>query len=158
MVKLRADMVKITRHCRRPIPVRVVSIGAWLECMTFITWLGALTNAGSVYLFHNTDGASVQEHLMKAAYIALCASHGYMLLQYLIRHALERMLWFREDGAIPAKADRAIKEAYLEKLAKNDHHVAKTISIENETSDEHATAFWKGDQGMEEVQRAVKDA
>lgn len=49
--ELRSDAFKIISHNRRPIPVRTDTIGPWLEALTFLTWLSALTNTSLVYLF-----------------------------------------------------------------------------------------------------------
>ena len=49
--ELRSDAFKITVHNRRAIPSRTDTIGPWLEVLTFLTWLGALTNSALVYLF-----------------------------------------------------------------------------------------------------------
>ncbi|KAJ7780074.1 calcium-activated chloride channel-domain-containing protein [Mycena maculata] len=49
--ELRSDAFKITVHNRRPIPQRTDTIGPWLETLTFLTWLAALTNSALVYLF-----------------------------------------------------------------------------------------------------------
>ncbi|PFH53223.1 hypothetical protein AMATHDRAFT_73446 [Amanita thiersii Skay4041] len=50
-LELRSDAFKMTVHHRRPIPVRTDTIGPWLDALTFLTWLAALTNASLVYLF-----------------------------------------------------------------------------------------------------------
>jgi hypothetical protein len=55
-LELRSDAFKITVHHRRPIPQRTDTIGPWLDALTFLTWLGALTNAALVYLFHPRNG------------------------------------------------------------------------------------------------------
>ena len=47
----RSDAFKIAVHNRRAIPSRTDTIGPWLDVLTFLTWLGALTNAALVYLF-----------------------------------------------------------------------------------------------------------
>ena len=47
----RGDAFKIAVHNRRAIPSRTDSIGPWLDVLTFLTWLGALTNSALVYLF-----------------------------------------------------------------------------------------------------------
>jgi len=49
--ELRSDAFKIAVHNRRAIPSRTDTIGPWLEALTFLTWLGALTNSALVYLF-----------------------------------------------------------------------------------------------------------
>ena len=50
-LELRSDAFKMTVHHRRPIPIRTDTIGPWLEALTFLTWLSALTNSALVYLF-----------------------------------------------------------------------------------------------------------
>ena len=47
----RSDAFKIAVHNRRAIPSRTDTIGPWLDVLTFLTWLGALTNSALVYLF-----------------------------------------------------------------------------------------------------------
>ncbi|KAK4055391.1 hypothetical protein OIO90_003229 [Microbotryomycetes sp. JL221] len=51
MFELRSDAYKITHQVKRPIPVRETSIGPWLEALSFLSWLSALTNAALVYLY-----------------------------------------------------------------------------------------------------------
>ncbi|KDR70978.1 hypothetical protein GALMADRAFT_103009 [Galerina marginata CBS 339.88] len=51
LLELRSDAFKMTVHNRRPIPSRTDTIGPWLEALTFLTWLGAMTNSALVYLF-----------------------------------------------------------------------------------------------------------
>lgn len=51
LLELRSDAFKMTVHNRRPIPSRTDTIGPWLDALTFLTWLGALTNSALVYLF-----------------------------------------------------------------------------------------------------------
>ena len=47
----RGDAFKIAVHNRRAIPSRTDTIGPWLDVLTFLTWLGALTNSALVHLF-----------------------------------------------------------------------------------------------------------
>lgn len=49
--ELQGDAFKMTVHHRRPIPTRTDTIGPWLDALSFLTWLGALTNSALVYLF-----------------------------------------------------------------------------------------------------------
>ncbi|KAG7088094.1 hypothetical protein E1B28_012120 [Marasmius oreades] len=51
VVEMRSDAFKITVHARRPVPVRTDSIGVWVQAMSFLSWVGALTNSALVYLF-----------------------------------------------------------------------------------------------------------
>ena len=51
LFEMRSDAFKMTVHNRRPVPSRTDTIGPWLDALTFLTWLGALTNSALVYLF-----------------------------------------------------------------------------------------------------------
>lgn len=50
VLELRSDAYKITVHNRRPVPNRTDTIGPWLDGLTLLSWLGAMTNAALVYL------------------------------------------------------------------------------------------------------------
>lgn len=60
--ELKSDAFKITQHFRRPLaPIKVDTIGPWLDAMTFLTWAGTLTNAALIYLFWDPTGGAQQE-------------------------------------------------------------------------------------------------
>ncbi|KAJ6471863.1 calcium-activated chloride channel-domain-containing protein [Mycena sanguinolenta] len=78
--ELRSDAFKITVHNRRPIPSRTDTIGPWLDTLSFLTWLAAVTNSALVYLFcprsqnHCSAGPAepstldkVHQHIISAA-------------------------------------------------------------------------------------------
>jgi hypothetical protein len=48
--ELRGDAFKLCINSRRPIPQRTESLGPWVEALSWITYLGALTNASLVFL------------------------------------------------------------------------------------------------------------
>ncbi|RDB23782.1 hypothetical protein Hypma_008903 [Hypsizygus marmoreus] len=80
-LELRSDAFKMTVHNRRPMPSRTDTIGPWLDALTFLTWLAALTNSALVYLFcprsqtscsatpsaHTTQLDKVHQHLFSAS-------------------------------------------------------------------------------------------
>lgn len=78
-LELRSDAFKITVHHRRPVPRRTDTIGPWLDALTFLSWLGALTNAALVYLFHPRNGyiasAAVARHAEEMQ-MNVCAAAG----------------------------------------------------------------------------------
>ncbi|KAJ7230352.1 calcium-activated chloride channel-domain-containing protein [Mycena pura] len=144
--ELRSDAFKITVHVRRPIPVRTDTIGQWLDTLSFLTWLAALTNSALVYLFCPREqtycnapagtidrvhqhiisaasgggdgGAAARELLWKALLIALAASHGYMALRAGVRHVMERVLWSAsEDVRTREAAEREVKARFLAQVA-----------------------------------------
>ncbi|PCH36279.1 DUF590-domain-containing protein [Wolfiporia cocos MD-104 SS10] len=176
--ELRSDAFKIARHVRRPIPSRTDTIGPWLESLSFLSWLAALTNSALVYLFRPSDhckplatslerrhiylsqsGASSRELVLAALLIALAASHGYILVRVVVQHVLERLLW--RGSAEEREAERmetAVKEEYLRSLGvaevANGEEKAAVIAeekIEYET-------FWEYDEGLDELARETKES
>ena len=183
-LELRSDAFKITVHVRRPVPTRTDTIGPWLDTLTFLTWLAALTNSALVYLFRPGDqckpvvgsslsrahertlmkaqGAAEQQLLVSALLVALAASHGYILLRMLVRHALERLLWRNSrDEREAERVETVVKEEYLRSLG-----VAEVVSVEDKrgaAADEAAqegepSAFWGHDEGLDELSRGTKEA
>jgi anoctamin-10 len=174
VLELRSDAFKMTVHHRRPVPTRTDTIGPWLDALSFLTWLGALTNSALVYLFRpttpgpHTTFRSVHPHtqsvlgteapatralLASALLIALAASHGYFALRALVRHVIERALWVGSaEVAERAKVERGVKERYLRSVAVETAGVA-----EKEELGVSEVAFWGFDEGSEEIQRMVKD-
>lgn len=138
VVEFPSDAFKIVTHFRHPLPQRTDTIGPWLDCLSFIAWLSALTNSALVYLFRPqakavNNGASVpagmgrveiergrqgmHEVLGRALFIALAASHGYILLQVGVRHVLERALWYGSPEKARRDASaRQVKERYLQSV------------------------------------------
>jgi hypothetical protein len=139
VVEFPSDVFKILTHFRHPLPKRTDTIGPWLDCLSFLAWLSALSNSALVYLFrpralaaagaatatatggephHHAAGdtarAEMREVLARALFIALAASHGFILLRAAVRHVLERALWVGspEKARLDAAA-REVRERYL---------------------------------------------
>ncbi|KAI0369810.1 DUF590-domain-containing protein [Pilatotrama ljubarskyi] len=179
-LELRSDAFKITVHVRRPIPTRTDTIGPWLDTLTFLTWLGALTNSALVYLFRPRDhckplGTSLshnhnhlsrpyappQEYLMSALLIALGASHGYILLRMLVRHTLERLFWRGSKEEREAeRIETVVKEQYLRSLGVADVVNAEEPAAEASEggAEGRLSAFWSQDEGLDELTRGAKEA
>ncbi|KAL4252126.1 DUF590-domain-containing protein [Abortiporus biennis] len=194
-LELRSDAFKIAVHTRRPIPSRSDTIGPWLDSLTFLTWLSALTNSALVYLFrpsdhckavgtslqHNhhrlsTSDSTTQQLLFSAMLIALAASHGYIVVRVIIRHILERLLWRgSKEEKESERMETVVKEEYLKSLGAAD--VTKNIREANPVVDalvkeagevtasassasqgQSCDAFWEYDEGLDELQKGVKDA
>ncbi|KAI0358315.1 DUF590-domain-containing protein [Trametes cingulata] len=179
-LELRSDAFKITVHVRRPIPTRTDTIGPWLDTLTFLTWLGALTNSALVYLFRPRDhckplgtslshnhnhlshpSAPPQEYLMSALLIALGASHGYILLRMIVRHTLERLLWRGSKEEREAeRIETVVKEQYLRSLGVADVVNAEksTAAVSEGGAEGKLSAFWSQDEGLDELTRGAKEA
>src|SRR5262249_9634310 len=135
-LELRGDAFKIANNFRRPIPTRTDTVGPWLETLSFISWLAALTNAALVYMFHPEadhigGGTALTEHTAHSAaeaslrdavsdlatpafLLALSSSHGYMVARSLVRHFLSRLFWERApEQRLASTMNRQVKEVYL---------------------------------------------
>ncbi|KAG0697096.1 calcium-activated chloride channel-domain-containing protein [Suillus ampliporus] len=186
-VEARSDAFKIAVHTRRPTPVRTDTIGPWLESLSFLTWLSALTNSALVYLFrpprqqehelgtmmnatvteesqhlkhHRPNGlAATRELLMSALLIALLASHGYLVIRAAVRHLLNRAIWTGSKEMKEAeRAEQEMKEKYLTSLGQCAP--GENVTLEREMTDEKDewASFWTLDEGMADIEKMVKDA
>lgn len=186
--ELRSDAYKVARQSRRPIPARTDTIGPWLDALGFLTWFAALTNSALVYLFRpskisdSTYGTELDtshvhttmplnstfvaraatlhpeysELIVPAVLIALSASHGYLLARLFIRHVLERVIWKGcKEEEMSEEADRTVKEQYLKSLG-----LSEDAASDNAANDEKLEnfGFWKRDEGVDEIQKSIKDA
>ncbi|KAF9011019.1 hypothetical protein BDZ89DRAFT_1077947 [Hymenopellis radicata] len=137
------------------------TIGAWLDALVALTWLGAVINAALVYMFHPwTDTkkcastmfnstlsglkpvemdeyAEVKELMKTALLIALAASHGYMLVRSLVRHVVGRIV----ATSVRPPVSASVSSSGL-----------------GEKEDVQWSAFWEYDEGVDEIRRVVKEA
>jgi len=186
-VEARSDAFKIAVHTRRPIPVRTDTIGPWLESLSFLTWLSALTNSALVYLFrppdqpnhelrammnanvtdesqhlkhHRPNGlAATRELLMSALLIALLASHGYLVVRAAVRHLLNRAMWTGSKEMKEAeRVEREMKEKYLSSFGQ--YAPGEDVMLEREMTSEKDewASFWTMDEGMDDIGKMIKDA
>jgi len=98
--------------------------------------------------------------VVPALLIALSASHGYILTRLFIRHVLERVFWkgSKEEDA-SEESDRLVKEQYLRSLGL-DEAVDGSLSKDKDAVqiDEDTMRFWNRDEGVDEIQKAIKDS
>ncbi|KAF8511795.1 DUF590-domain-containing protein [Hysterangium stoloniferum] len=177
-LELRSDAFKITTHSRRPLPMRVDTIGPWLDSMAFISWLGALTNAALVYLFHpQTRGAfsanfstalkpgdqpdvhtAWHDLMMPALLVALASSYGYLLARGLIRYIMNRAVWDVSPENIQLEASQnEVKAMYLNKMKDelvDSDAIARMAQLAPGSAGDDA--FWTNDEGVEELRQAAK--
>jgi anoctamin-10 len=188
LLEIRSDAFKIAVHNRRPFAMRTDTIGPWLDALTFLTWVGALTNSALVYLFspdllsasaivpadhkhhHQRSGDdpnAMKELLLKAVLVSLVASHGYMLVSVLVRHVVERVWWVASKEVKEREVEeRTVKERFLSGVGVGD---GQTILVQQqereqgeqdnqEKRDADPMGFWEHDEGLEEIQRLSKEA
>ncbi|EJU03447.1 DUF590-domain-containing protein [Dacryopinax primogenitus] len=143
-VEIRSDAFKLTAHYRRPLPSRTESIGPWLDSLSFLCWLGALTTAALIFLFKPTEenippvhGSGLgsqflttklaRAHLpsetetlitavLPALLVALAASHAFLLAQSAIRFVLEKLLWQGSPAQVGLrKREREVRLLWAQK-------------------------------------------
>ncbi|KAJ7114116.1 calcium-activated chloride channel-domain-containing protein [Mycena epipterygia] len=208
--ELRSDAFKITVHNRRPIPSRTDTIGPWLDTLSFLTWLAALTNSALVYLFcprsqnycnnpavapstldkvhqhiisaasagavpgggpaGGDGGAATRELLGMALLIALVASHGYFAVRALVRHVMEKSLWYASEEVRTRERDeREVKARFLAELVGPAAEIGGRDVVLDASKDapekleetvpvEGLGGFWDHDEGVQEIQRITKEA
>jgi hypothetical protein len=201
VIEFPSDAFKIVTHFRHPLPKRTDTIGPWLDCLSFLVWISALTNSALVYLFRpraaalSTTGTAgtgdvpgmghMREVLERALFIALAASHGYIVLRTIVRHVLERTMWYGspEKARLDA-AGREVKARYLQSVggaATVDIGAGAGAGASGATAEEAATSiggltppllplpasepampppgeFWQFDEGLDEIRKGIKEA
>lgn len=98
--------------------------------------------------------------MLTALVIALLASHGYIVLRAVVRHVLERALWFgSKEALIVEQRDREAREARVRSAAESG--VAPRVqNVDGASGAATATllaseGFWE-DQGLQEINSAAK--
>ena len=182
ILEIRSDAFKMTVHTRRPLPSRTDTIGPWLDALTFLTWLGALTNSALVYLFSPqilTDGmtagipkgatdpsspppafAATGQLLMKAVLVSLIASHGFLIVRSIIRHLIEKIFYKGSaEVEVREREEREVKEKFLAGTTVDLGSSNIFVKEDGEKEEEDdAMGFWEHDEGIEEIQRLSKEA
>ena len=150
-----SDAFKLTTHLRKPIPVRVESIGAWLHCIGGIAWVAAVVNTVLVCLYHpdfvHIGMASYREADFKTCLlIGLTASHAFLVVRYVVRIAVDKMYWRHSEEK--EKLDRTkqkLRSSCLDAFDESAIHRTQ----EEETRDD----FWIVEEGLEEILRGSKE-
>jgi anoctamin-10 len=205
-----SDAFKIVTHFRHPLPQRTDTIGPWLDCLSFLAWLSALTNSALVYLFRpqgaatttstatsaaaaavpaaghaEIQRANMREVLARTLFIALAASHGFILLRAVVRHVLERVMWYgSEEKKRLDDAAREVKEEYVRNIQRRgsiDGGGTPSLGLGADLTTEPTTTsvplpsavaeegqqraetpsgdeFWKFDEGLDEIRKGIKDS
>lgn len=154
-VELRSDAFKVSKHVRRPIPVRTDTIGPWLECLKNLTWIAALMNPALVYMFNPRYSGKVpdtQSVLEWTALVALLASHEFLFTRWVVRFVMERIFWSGSEEQIESeKIERQVKDICLNSLKRAQVNASdyKDVDVDD---------FWKQDEGLNEIQKVLKDA
>lgn len=150
-----SDAFKLATHMRKPTPVRVESIGAWLDCIRGIAWAAAVVNTVLVCLYHpdfvHVGMASYKEaDIKKCLLIALTASHAFLIVRYVVRMVVEKMYWrHSEERERLHQAEQKLRKSCLSDL------VGKPAA--HMTQEETLGDFWALDEGLEEIRGGSKE-
>jgi len=186
-LELCSDAFKITHHNRRLLPIRTDSIGPWLESLSFLTWLAALTNSALVYLFHgdgavgkngNGNGSTRLEtniqinntHLPETtvSYNTNGTKRDLrfkaMLIAlaashgYIIVRGLVRHLLEKIVWAGCKEIEEAERNSREVKGRYLESVAGSSVDVDVEPEEEEGKSFWGYDEGLDEILRVVKDA
>ena len=155
-VELRSDAFKVSKHVRRPIPVRTDSIGPWLECLKNLTWVAALINPALVYMFNPRYSGQIpdaQSIFQWVALVALLASHEFFFMRGVVRFVVERVFWRGSEEQVESeRIERQVKDICLGSLKRD------RVRASDYAKDEDTDEFWKHDEGLNEIQKVLKEA
>ncbi|WWC90176.1 uncharacterized protein L201_005109 [Kwoniella dendrophila CBS 6074] len=185
-IELRSDALKICKHVRRPVGDRVETIGSWLQTLSIISWIGAVTNSTLIYLFrpyvYHSDQTpnpnitpipgsahlheiiskynispsfkSILPTLIPLALIGLIASHGYIILNWLINGLIERLYWRN------SQEQKSLQKLQLSSSNKEDIYGGKSKEqkrLWEKQEWKEPNGFWNGgEEGGREIGRALK--
>jgi anoctamin-10 len=121
-IEARSDALKIAIGSRRPIPWRADSIGPWLSSLAFLSWLGSITSAALVYLFHNgkrgPNGSPSSITGWALLLSIIFAEHLYLVVQIVVRYVVSKL---DRPGLQKERAERfAMRKNLLEESLSQD--------------------------------------
>lgn len=90
-IELRSDLLKISIDHQRPHPVRTDGIGAWIDSLNFLTWLGSIVTAAIVHLFHDPEKMNDTKTWYTLPITIFVAEHVYLSTKYLVRMTFEQI-------------------------------------------------------------------
>ncbi|KAK4103738.1 DUF590-domain-containing protein [Parathielavia hyrcaniae] len=122
-VEARSDAMKIATNCQRPIPWRADSIGPWLDALGFLSWLGSLTSAALVFLYHSNgsgipDGSPSEIKGWALLLAILFSEHVYLVVQLVVRGLVRKL---DSPGLQKERRERfAMRKRMFERMAQTD--------------------------------------
>lgn len=135
-IELRSDLLKISIDHQRPDPVRTDGIGAWLDSLNFLAWLGSIVSSAVVHLFHAEARLSDIQTWWTLPITIFVAEHIYLSTRYLVRLAFERV--GSEELLSKKKQEYARRKAAAQKYMHQDSPdiVSENAYITDRTDDE----------------------
>ena len=87
-LEIRGDFFKLSLECQRPAPTRTDSIGASLEGLEFLAWLGTLSTAAIVHVYR---GPVEDVKLSSLLLTILAAEQTFLATRFAVRTGLEKV-------------------------------------------------------------------
>jgi len=113
-------------------------------------------NPALVYMFNPRYYGkipSTQSILEWTALVTLLASHEFLFMRWVGRSIVERVFWRgSEEQKESEKVELQVKDICLKSL-KRDQAGTSDFAKDEDTDD-----FWKQDEGLNEIQKVLKDA
>ncbi|KAJ3179606.1 hypothetical protein HDU87_002812 [Geranomyces variabilis] len=109
--ELRADAFKICKAARRPTPYRADNIGAWLNNLRLISYVGSCITVPSLVMLYRDwnpqrdAGEQCMDRLPMTLAAVLVAEHLYLLLKYIVDEAVK---------SVPTRGDERRQRATFE--------------------------------------------
>lgn len=115
-VELRADAIKICVEMQRPTPSRRDTIGPWLDSLSFLSWIGAVTTSALVYMFSGENGGpDGRPDQIKGWGLLLCilvSEHLYLLVRWAVQVGISKI---DSPGRQKERRDRfLVRKTYFE--------------------------------------------
>lgn len=115
-VELRADAIKICVEMQRPTPSRRDTIGPWLDSLSFLSWIGAVTTSALVYMFSGENGGpDGRPDQIKGWGLLLCilvSEHLYLLVRWAVQVGINKI---DSPGRQKERRDRfLVRKTYFE--------------------------------------------
>lgn len=108
-LELRGDFFKLSLECQRPAPVRSDTIGPCMQGLEFLAWLGTLSTAAIVHIYHDNVEDVRLSYLLLTVFIA---EQAYLAVRVAVRAALHKL---GSDTVRREEARQyAVRKSYLE--------------------------------------------
>ncbi|KAF2153232.1 DUF590-domain-containing protein [Myriangium duriaei CBS 260.36] len=94
-IELRTDAIKICVEMQRPTPSRRDTIGPWLDSLSFLSWIGAVSTSALVYMFDDEKGGpDGRPDKIKAWGLLLTiifSEHLYLLTRWVVQIGISKL-------------------------------------------------------------------
>ena len=142
-VGLRPDVSIVSKHVRRPIPVRTDSIGPWLVCLRFLTWIAIFVNCVLVYVFRLRSLGMAPGARQSAYNCALLTYDVIVVLRWAVWYFVKRVFWRGSEEKMKSEE----LELQIDDVGRLGLIMDARVPGSDSAEDEDTDNFWKQDEG-----------